>query len=122
MATTDPDIGRNFTPLVAAAPVEHESSFGQDEFSLPAAPSTLPVEKPALVARPAASRPPVALPDSRSGSMARKQADDTGAVHVTIGRIEITAVHAPPAKPKPAPVRQPRSLDEYLAQRNRGRS
>lgn len=43
-------------------------------------------------------------------------------VHVTIGRIEITAVHAPSAvKPASRPEKKTMSLDEYLAKRN-GRS
>jgi hypothetical protein len=45
-------------------------------------------------------------------------------VHVHIGQIEFTAVHesAPPAKKKPRERRQPMSLDDYLAQRQRSRS
>ena len=44
---------------------------------------------------------------------------ETNEVHVTIGRIEITAVHAPqPTKPPPSPAKKPVSLDEYLAKRN----
>lgn len=43
-------------------------------------------------------------------------------VHVTIGRIEVTAVHAPPSpKRVPAPGKKPMSLDDYLAKRNGGR-
>jgi len=40
-------------------------------------------------------------------------------VHVTIGRIEITAVHTPqPTKPAPSSAKKPMSLDDYLAKRN----
>ena len=47
-------------------------------------------------------------------------ASDTNEVHVTIGRIEITAVHSSqPSKPAPSPANKPMSLDEYLAKRNR---
>lgn len=50
-------------------------------------------------------------------------APDTNEVHVTIGRIEITAVHVPPpSKPAPTPAKKPMSLDEYLAKRNGRRS
>lgn len=43
-------------------------------------------------------------------------------VHVTIGRIEVTAVHAPPAaKRQSEPVNKLMSLDEYLANRQKGR-
>ena len=41
-------------------------------------------------------------------------------VHVSIGRIEVTAVQAPaPPKRKPATSRKALSLDDYLAQRGR---
>jgi hypothetical protein len=43
-------------------------------------------------------------------------------VRVTIGRIEVRAVAAPPAPPRPAPERPaPLSLDEYLELRRSGR-
>jgi hypothetical protein len=42
-------------------------------------------------------------------------------VHVTIGRIEVTAMHAPAPPPRKAPdTRAPMSLDEYLARRQKG--
>jgi hypothetical protein len=42
-------------------------------------------------------------------------------VQVTIGRIEIRAVSAPPPpQPRPAPRAPPLSLDEYLANRDKG--
>jgi len=44
-------------------------------------------------------------------------------VHVHIGRIEVTAVaEATPARSKPRTGKAPMSLDEYLAQRERGRT
>lgn len=51
----------------------------------------------------------------------KKLIEETTEVHVTIGRIEVTAVHAPaPSKPVSKPDRQTLSLDEYLAKRSRG--
>jgi hypothetical protein len=49
--------------------------------------------------------------------------DAPNEVHVHIGRIEVTAVHEPAtAKPKArAPGRQPMSLENYLARRDRSR-
>ena len=45
---------------------------------------------------------------------------ETPEVHVSIGRIEVTAVQAPaPPKRKPATSRKALSLDDYLAQRGR---
>lgn len=54
-------------------------------------------------------------------SYSEQMAQDTNEVHVTIGRIEITALHTPPpSKPAQSPPNKPMSLDEYLAKRNRG--
>jgi len=42
-------------------------------------------------------------------------------VHVHIGRIEVTAVpESSPTRPARRPRREPMSLDDYLAQRQRG--
>ncbi len=51
--------------------------------------------------------------DHRAGAI-----EETTEVHVSIGRIEVTAVHEPPAQKRPAPRRPaPMSLDEYVATR-----
>ncbi len=43
-------------------------------------------------------------------------------VHVHIGRVEVTAVpESSPTRPARRPRREPMSLDDYLAQRQRGR-
>ena len=48
----------------------------------------------------------------------RSQGEEAVEVHVTIGRIEVTAVHEPsPPKRTRRPARKPMSLDEYLAKR-----
>lgn len=49
--------------------------------------------------------------------------EETTEVHVSIGRIEVTAVHEPaPAKPAASRRNAPMSLDDYLAKRHGGRS
>ncbi|OGB18810.1 MAG: hypothetical protein A3E51_17970 [Burkholderiales bacterium RIFCSPHIGHO2_12_FULL_67_38] len=50
--------------------------------------------------------------------------EETTEVHVSIGRIEVTAIHEPAAPTqRPAARRKaPVSLDEYLARRQGGRS
>ena len=55
------------------------------------------------------------------GSSRRGQVDEITEVHVSIGRIEVTAVHEspPPKRQAPTPAK-PLSLDEYLARRGRG--
>lgn len=60
-----------------------------------------------------------ARPSVRPQKAERAQAE-ANEVHVSIGRIEITAVQAPASpKRKPATIRKARSLDDYLAQRGR---
>lgn len=67
----------------------------------------------------ATPRTPTARVRSQPMRYLDSKATETNEVHVTIGRIEITAVHAPqPTKPTPSPAKKPVSLDEYLAKRN----
>ena len=60
---------------------------------------------------------------SAQGTAWRTPVEETTEVHVSIGRIEVTAVHEAP-QPKRAPARSQRalSLEEYLARRKAGRS
>ncbi|BBJ23436.1 hypothetical protein [Candidatus Nitrotoga sp. AM1P] len=56
-----------------------------------------------------------------SGASRQSQVDEITEVHVSIGRIEVTAVHESPAPKRQAPAAaKPLSLDEYLARRGRG--
>lgn len=56
------------------------------------------------------------------GPLSSAPVEETTEVHVTIGRIEVTAVHEAPAPKRPAaPVRQPMTLEEYLTRRQGGR-
>jgi len=57
------------------------------------------------------------------GAAWRTPVEETTEVHVSIGRIEVTAVHeAPPPKRAPARGQRALSLEEYLARRKAGRS
>jgi hypothetical protein len=69
--------------------------------------------------RPAAqSALPPAANAGRVASVPARAAREATEVHVTIGRIELTAVHeAPRPRREPARARGPQSLDEYLARR-----
>ncbi len=56
-----------------------------------------------------------------SGASRQRQVDEITEVHVSIGRIEVTAVHeSPPPKRQAPAAAKPLSLDEYLARRGRG--
>ncbi len=56
-----------------------------------------------------------------SGASRQSQVDEITEVHVSIGRIEVTAVHeSPPPKRQAPAAAKPLSLDEYLARRGRG--
>ncbi len=55
------------------------------------------------------------------GSGQQGQVDEITEVHVSIGRIEVTAVHeSPPPKRQAPALAKPLSLDEYLARRGSG--
>ena len=98
-ATADPprpshDAAREAPPLLPSQPLARV---------LPPQASTGSIPPPAM-----AARPPV---------------EETTEVHVTIGRIEVTAVHeALPPRREPARPRKPKSLEEYLAQRRGSRA
>ncbi|MCX7196309.1 MAG: hypothetical protein NTV37_10685 [Proteobacteria bacterium] len=73
-------------------------------------------------ARPSALNVSAAAQRGELGGYGRQgQADEITEVHVSIGRIEVTAVHEspPPKRQAPTPAK-PLSLDEYLARRGRG--
>ena len=56
-----------------------------------------------------------------SGPSRQSQVDEITEEHVSIGRIEVTAVHeSPPPKRQAPAAAKPLSLDEYLARRGRG--
>ncbi len=89
--------------------------------SLPDWPQVEPLLAPTIRVRwpTSAALPPQGHQPSRGGP-----ADTTTEVHVSIGRIEVTAIHEPaaPAQRPAARRKAPVSLDEYLARRQGGRS
>jgi len=77
---------------------------------------------PRSAARAAAARTERAERAERAERVERTDRDEPATVHVSIGRIEISAVHAPPAPAAPAarsaaPGASALSLDEYLSRR-----
>jgi hypothetical protein len=73
------------------------------------------VEPPALLPR-AATR---SAPAEQFRTSESSDADDGTEVHIHIGRIEVTAVQAPPPRRKSPSMPPPMSLDEYLVKRGR---
>ena len=72
--------------------------------------------------RPSALNASATVQRGELGGFGRQgQVDEITEVHVSIGRIEVTAVHEspPPKRQAPTPAK-PLSLDEYLARRRRG--
>ena len=73
-------------------------------------------------ARPSTANVNVAKQRAKHGGFDRQaQVEEITEVHVSIGRIEVTAVHESPPPKRQAQTRaKPLSLDEYLARRGRG--
>ena len=81
--------------------------------------STPDAPPPLLPRRDRHPLPPLAIAAAvpQPAGAARPAIEETTEVHVTIGRIEVTAVHeAPPPRREPAR-RKPKSLEEHLASR-----
>ena len=103
-------------PAARPAPESTEAKFEKP-------PGTIPLTQ---VVAPAHAAIPRISPAPSSPERARNS-DNTAsprAIHITIGRIEVRAVHPPPAplpQPRPAPASPKISLEEYLKQRNGGR-
>ncbi len=118
-----PRTGDPATPRPDATPAatSPESSPASSTAAAPAWPQVEPLLAPTIRMRwPAsAAQPSLAHRPGHSG-----QADTTTEVHVSIGRIEVTAIHEPaaPAQRPAARRKAPVSLDEYLARRQGGRS
>lgn len=78
---------------------------------------------PLQLAERGAAQSPAAAAVRRPERPAWRGVEESPEVHVSIGRIEVTAVHEAPAPKRIQPkARQALSLEEYLARRQRGRS
>ncbi len=102
-----------------------ETVSGQLESRAPAL-ETLAKIKPLLpLAQPAREpfRPAASASNGNPERRPAGQVEETTEVHVSIGRIEVTAVHEPaPSKPAAARRSAPMSLDDYLAKRHGSRT
>lgn len=95
---------------------------GNDSVTLPDSNYPSPLLPLKNAARPSALNASAAAERGEHGGSGRQgQVDEITEVHVSIGRIEVTAVHEspPPKRQAPTPAK-PLSLDEYLARRGRG--
>jgi hypothetical protein len=108
-------------PDPTASPLTRPVAFEPAE---PVAPAREPTPPPLV---PTATRfvpPPVlaSVPPARSARTAsthRHPTSEATEVHVSIGRIELTAVHEAPPPRRPAPAKPSLPLHEYLARRQR---
>jgi hypothetical protein len=80
-----------------------------------------PLLPPQSISPPAGS-PRIAAPAEAAALGRSIRTDESGDVHVTIGRIELTAIHETPRAKTPASRQAPQvTLDDYLARRRGGR-
>jgi len=108
-----------------AAVASPSVTAGHDEFRLlpPVLAPVLNATRSAVVS-PSPARDPARVTDpSRGGRRDPPAASEATEIHVSIGRIEVTAVSAP-APPKHTPAAGPKamSLDDYLRKRQRERT
>lgn len=105
------------------APLKMEAETTEPLRPLPTLPARI---EPLLPLAPPARQPfrgPASASTANQGSRPVGMVEETTEVHVSIGRIEVTAVHQPaPSKPATPRRNAPMSLDEYLARRHGGRS
>jgi hypothetical protein len=109
-----------------ASPMTRPAASGAAELvETTRAPALPPLVQPAtrFVLQSALASAPPAVPARTAGAHRLSAGGDAAEVHVSIGRIELTAVHeaAPPPR-RAAPARKSVPLSEYLAQRQRGRT
>ena len=100
-------------------PENNSTTHVEGDYPLPLLPLKNAARPSALNASVAASGV-AAQRGEHSGTGRQSQVDEITEVHVSIGRIEVTAVHEslPPKRQAPTPAK-PLSLDEYLARRGR---
>lgn len=115
-----PPIGQR-EPIAPAIRSVHGSTEPTSEASA----AVPPVAQVVAAARPAVSRvsPAPSVEPLRHSRVARDDSSSSRPIHITIGRIEVRAVHPPPEPvvQRPKPVSPKISLEEYLKQRNGGR-
>jgi hypothetical protein len=104
----------------------HRETVSEQPGSQPPVPETIAMVEPLLPLAQPAREPFRPAASASNGNQERRPAglvEETTEVHVSIGRIEVTAVHEP-AAPKPAASRRnaPMSLDDYLAKRHGSRT
>jgi hypothetical protein len=143
LRVTSPDLGRTGreapevpwgapatpAPLVAPAMRGVERTIPAQEESEPRdmQQGAMPHFQPLLPLQRAPSRaaqiPVAAVARGPDGPARRGAAEESREVHVSIGRIEVTAVHDAPTPNRAQPrARRALSLEEYLARRQAGRS
>jgi hypothetical protein len=116
VASAIPPDDRRGVPQAADTPLPATMKLALDESGSIAAVAPAPLLP---LEAPAPARSPTGRPSASPLSYrATATVEETTEVHVSIGRIEVTAVHEAPPPRRPAPkANKPMSLDEYLARR-----
>jgi hypothetical protein len=113
-------------PDPTASPLTRPAAFESAESVAPTREPPPPPQVPTatrFIPPPVLAPVPASVPPARSAKLAgahRQSIPETTEVHVSIGRIELTAVQeaSPPAR-RPAPAKPSLPLHEYLARRQR---
>jgi hypothetical protein len=114
-----PTMGERRAISLTAPPVSSARASSEPKSVTPPAPAPpTQVVAPAHATIPRISPAPSRI--ERAGNT--DNASSPRPVHITIGRIEVRAIHPPPepVRHRPAPAAPKISLEEYLKQRNRG--
>jgi hypothetical protein len=107
-------------PLSTTARKQSATIFRDDPGEPIGAAPVMPPAAPRLLPQRLASEAPDAGPRVFERRSSR---EETTEVHVSIGRVEVTAVHEAPPTRRPAPhAVKPMSLEEYLTRRRGGRA
>jgi hypothetical protein len=101
--------------------VNREASFRDSEF-VPLLPEASFPSSQTVLLDPLQSRRPSPTGNDHRNLNAKSTRSLPDEIHITIGRIEVTAVPEPAARPAAKPARKQLSLDEYLKRADARRS
>jgi hypothetical protein len=118
---TPPVFDRHSRPMMDETPPARDLSAAMPEPMISRTRFPEPLLTPQSISPPAGP-PRIGVLAEAAAPSRSIRTDESGDVHVTIGRIELTAIHETPRAKTPAPRQAPQvTLDDYLARRRAGR-